>query len=265
MQLSIIISNYNTKGFLKQCLKGLLALNLSLEHEIIVVDNHSPDGSAEMVREKFPPVKLIANPINGGCAYAYNKGIKAAQGHYVFIMNTDIVIRDDALEKMYRFMEDNPAVGIAVPKLLNPDGSVQYSCLKFPKFFYPAYRRTFIGNLPLIKKKMADYLMTNWDHNKTQEIDWAIGGAMLVRKSAIDQVGLMDERFFMYLEDTDWCRRFWQAGFKVYYIAVAQMVHYHRRQSADYGLGSIFTKTAQVHIASWFKYFFKYFGKKLPR
>jgi len=258
MQLSIVILNYNTKGLLKQCLKGILSLDLSSEHEIIVVDNKSPDKSAEMVKEFFPQVKVLQTNKNGGCAFGYNRGIKAASGKYIFIMNTDIAILDNSLNILHQFMEKTPEAGMAVPKLVNPDGSIQYSCMKFPKFLYFVYRRTPLGRLPMVKKKLDDYLMVDWDHNSDKEIDWAIGGAMFVRKEAIDKVGLMDERFFMYLEDTDWCRRFWQVGQKIYYVANAKMVHYHRRQSADYGIGGVFTKTAQAHIASWFKYFIKY-------
>lgn len=264
MQLSIVILNYNTKGLLKQCLKGILGLNMSLSYEIIVVDNASPDASAEMMKKFFPNIKLIETGKNSGCAYGYNKGIGEASGDYIFIMNTDIIIQDNSLEKLHKYMEENQSVGMAVPKLTNPDSSVQHSCMQFPRFFYFVYRRTPLGKIPWVKKRVDKYLMVDWDHEENKEIDWAIGGAMFVRRAAIDKVGLMDERFFMYLEDTDWCRRFWQAGFRVVYLASAKMVHYHRRQSADFGMGSVITKTAQAHIASWFKYFIKYFGKKVP-
>ncbi len=263
MDLSIIILNYKAKGLVKQCLKGIKLLNLALNYEIIVVDNHSGDSCVEMIKQYFPHVKLIESDKNRGFAAGNNLGLKEAQGKYVMILNPDITILEGAIEKMHEFMETNESVGVCGPKLINPDGTVQMSCYHFPKFMVPIYRRTFLGNLPWAKKNLHHYLMKDWDHNANREVDWLLGACLLVRRLAIDQVGLMDERFFLYFEDVDWCRRFWQAGFKVYYLAEAEMVHYHQRLSAENpGLRGLFSDTTRIHIASWIKYFAKHLGTK---
>ncbi|MFH1173129.1 MAG: glycosyltransferase family 2 protein [bacterium] len=261
MDLSIIILNYKAKGLVKQCLKGIKLLNLGLKYEVIVVDNHSGDSSVTMIKEQFPWVKLVEAERNCGFAAGNNLGIKEAVGKYVMILNPDITVLEGAIETMYEYMEKNPLVGISGPKLINPDGTVQYSCYHFPGFMVPIYRRTFLGNLPWAKKTLRHYLMKDWAHDADREVDWLLGACLFVRKSALDKVGLLDERFFLYFEDVDWCRRFWQAGFKVSYLAEAEMVHYHQRLSAENpGWRGLFSNMTRIHIASWIKYFAKYLG-----
>jgi len=263
MDLSIIVLNYKSKGLLKQCIKGVKLLNLKLNYEIIVVDNNSQDSSVDMIKEQFTDIKLIVSEKNIGCAGGNNLGIEVSQGKYIMILNPDIAVFEKSIEIMYKFMENNPDVALIGPKLINPDGTTQLSCYKFPSYFVPIYRRLPLGRLPFARKTLKDYLMTEADHNKNQMVDWVLGACMMVRKEAIDKVGLMDERFFMYFEDVDWCRRFWQAGYKVYYIADAEMVHYHQRLSAmNPGLQGLFTKATRIHISSWNKYFAKYMGVK---
>lgn len=263
MDLSIIILNYKTRGLLKQCLKGIQLFDLKLDYEIIVVDNHSSDDTIEMMRNEFPHIKLIASLVNNGHAAGMNLGIKEAKGKYLLLLNTDIAILDNTIRKMYDFMEAHPKAGLSGPKLLNPDGSTQLSCCQFPKFLIPIYRRTPLGKLPFTKKVLRRYLMLDWDHEETRTVDWILGACMIARKDAVEKVGPMDERFFLYFEDVDWCRRFWQAGYEVYYIAEVELVHYHRRESAENpGLKGVFSYPTRIHIASWLKYFAKYFGVK---
>lgn len=262
MELSIIILNYKTKGLLKQCLKGIQLQHLKLNHEIIVVDNASNDSSVAMVRENFPLVKIIESSTNRGFAAGMNLGLKEAQGKYYLLLNTDIAIMEQAIESMYNFMESHPDVGLLGPKLINPDGTVQTSCRQFPTIKAILARRTPLGKLPWFKKRLKDFLMLDWDHQSNHEVDWMIGACLMARREAVQKVGLMDERFFLYLEDVDWARRFWQAGFKVYYLAEAEMVHYHQRLSAAVpGLGGLFSYATRIHIASAIKYFLKYWGK----
>ncbi len=286
MDLSIVILNYKQKGLVKQCLKGIVAAQPQLKYELIVVDNDSSDGSLEMVKKIFqpepdlinhqgilpiikpleiPPIKTIQAEANNGFAAGNNLGIKKASGKYVMILNPDIAIVPRALEKMLNFMAVKPDVGIIGPKLINPDGSVQYSCRRFPNFLMPIYRRTISGKLPFAKKAINDYLMKDLGHEKNEEVDWLFGACLLIKKSVLDKIGLFDERFFMYFEDLDLCRRAWQAGFKVVYLAEVEMVHYHQRLSAEKGgvLG-IFSKAGRIHTASGIKYFAKYLGVKLP-
>jgi len=266
MDLSIIILNYKTRGLLKQCLKGIRLFNLPLKYEIIVVDNASNDGTAEMMKEEFKEVKFIQSEFNRGFSAGNNLGIKEARGKYLLLLNPDIAVLNNAIFKMYQFMEANPKIGLAGPKLLNPDGTIQMSVKRFPSFWAHLYRRTPLGKLPFARRVIREYLMMDWDHKDSRPVDWVLGGSMIVRREALDKVGLLDERFFLYFEDVDWCRRFWQAGWQVYYIAEAEMVHYYKRESAENpGLGGLFKFPTRAHIASGIKYFVKYLGVPLPR
>ena len=287
MDLSIIILNYKQKGLVKQCLKGIISAQPQLDYELIVVDNNSGDGSLAMVKEMFkpktskfehqpklpianplkiPPIKTVQAKGNDGFAVGNNLGIKQASGSYIMIINPDVAVVPQALEKMVAFMNENQDVGMIGPKLINPDGSVQYSCRRFPRFLTPLYRRTFFGKLSFGKAAVGDYLMKDFDHEKNKEVDWLFGACLLIRKSVLDSVGLLDERFFMYFEDLDLCRRFWQTGHKVKYYPSVEMVHYHQRLSAEKGgvLG-IFSKGGRIHVASGIKYFAKYLGVKLAK
>ncbi|MDD5567241.1 MAG: glycosyltransferase family 2 protein [Patescibacteria group bacterium] len=263
MDISIIILNYKSKGLTKQCLRGIELIKPKREYEIIVVDNASNDGTAEMVRNEFPGVKLIVSPRNCGFAAGNNLGIRQATGKYIMILNPDVALLSDSIEVLYRFMEDHPEVGLAGPKLINPDGTVQASCRTFPTPKIIFYRRSPLGKFTGPKKVLREHLMLEWDHRENRAVDWMIGACFIVRAETVEKIGLLDERFFLYLEDVDWCRRFWQAGYKVYYVADAEMVHYHQRLSAESpGLGGILSYATRIHIISAIKYFAKWNGVK---
>jgi len=247
----------------KNCLKAIRDLKLPWPHEIIVVDNNSADGSVEFLRDNFFGIKIIESKKNVGFSGGNNLGIKQAQGKYLLILNPDILILNDAVEKMYNFLESNPSVGICGPKLINPDGSLQYSCSRWPDWQLPFYRRTFLSKT---KKGLAwadRYLMKDWDHLANRKVDWLYGACLMVRKEAIDQVGLLDERYFMYMEDLDWCRRFWQKKWEVWYLAEAKVIHYHQRDSAlGAGLRGLLKKSGRIHLKSWLKYYSKWRGQR---
>lgn len=262
MEISIIINNYKTRGLLKQCLKGIYLYPPSVEFEVIVVDNNSNDGSVELVKEDFPQVRLIESKENLGHHKGNNSGIKKSTGKYVLILNTDIALLDDSLDKMYQFMESHPQVALVGPKLKNPDGSIQMSCMRFPDKVVPIYRRTFLGKMSFAKKKINYYLMTDFDHEQTRSVDWILGACAMVRRSAIDQVGLMDEDLFLYFGDIAWCQKFWQAGYQVFYFVDANIIHYHKRESAQNG---IWSKIFWIHISDWLKYLKKYSNKKTDK
>ncbi|OGY88584.1 MAG: hypothetical protein A2927_01790 [Candidatus Komeilibacteria bacterium RIFCSPLOWO2_01_FULL_45_10] len=266
MDLSIIILNYKQKGLVKYCLKNLLALSLPFKFEIIVVDNASGDGTAEMIKSEFFGVRLIQAEENRGYAAGNNLGIKAAQGKYLLILNPDLNILSGAALKLHQFMENHPQACLVGPKILNPDGSLQYTCSRFPDWRLPFFRRTFLSRTKAGQKWNEYYLMTDWDHQSNRPVDWLFGACLMVRKSALEKVGLLDERFFLYMEDLDWCRRTWEQGLEVWYAAEAEVIHYHQRLSAEVSIfWSLFSKTARLHLFSWLKYFFKYSGKDLPK
>lgn len=263
--LSIIIVNYGERGFLRQSLKGFKRAELKLSYETIVVDNGSDDGSAAMVRQDFPEVILEALPDNLGLSVGTNIGIRRASGKKLLFLNADIAIYPGVIERLAQFLDDHPDVGLVAPKLLNPDHSVQTSCYRFPSLLVPVLRRTPLGKLRGAKPLLRRYLMLDWHHDETQTVEWVLGACMMVRREALDRVGPMDERFFVYFEDVDWCRRFWTAGLKVVYLADAWLIHYHRRMSAENpGMRGVFRRVTRIHIESALKYFWKYRRSALP-
>lgn len=269
LDLSIVIVNYNNRGLLRQCLRSIFN-NLKqshLQYKVVVIDNNSKDSSVDMVREAFPQVRLIPLEKNLGYAKGINVGVKSIECRYYLILNMDTtIVQERAIERLVEFMDAHREVGLAGPKLINPDSTTQASICTFPKFFYPLYRRTFLGKLPIAKKAIRGYLMLDWDHNETRAVDWVIGTGMIIRNEATKQVGIMDERFFMYFEDVDLCRRFWENGWHIYYIHDIEIVHYHNRGSVSRSgtLSLVFNKLTRIHISSWIKYFIKYIGRKKP-
>jgi hypothetical protein len=260
MDVSIIILNYKSAGLVWQCIKTIRLFPPECSHEIIVVDNASGDGVEQAVTSRFPDVRILHASKNGGYAVGNNMGIRASHGKYVLIMNPDITIRPGTVDAMVRHMEASPDVGILGPKLVHPDGTLDVSCYRFPTYGIPVYRRTPLGSvLPAGRRAVASYLMEEYDHATTSDVDWLLGAVLMIRRSALDQVGLLDERFFLYFEDTDWCRRFWQAKHRVVYFTGAEMVHYHERLSAQGSwLTSVFRPSTRIHIASCIKYFWKW-------
>ncbi|MFH1111645.1 MAG: glycosyltransferase family 2 protein [Patescibacteria group bacterium] len=261
--LSIIILNYHAAGLVKQCLLGLYNEHVNINFEVIVVDNASGDGCLDMVDANFPQVKTIQLNKNHGYAAGNNAGLKQAVGDYILILNPDVAVLGLSLDKLISFMQAHAKVGLAAPKLVNPDGNVQMSAFIFPTFWLPIFRRTPLGYWPWAKTKIEHYLMMNWNHQKNSPVDWLLGACLIARREAIEQVGLLDEQYFLYVEDTDWCRRFWEKNWQVYYVAEVSMVHYHQRQSADALFLGLFNKITWIHISSWLKYFKKW-GLRVP-
>jgi len=263
MDLSVVILNYNSKEFLLPCIKGIHEHTTDLDFEIIIVDNRSTDGSAAYVEQtlkpRFPEIRFLEADHNGGYAFGNNIGIAAARGRYVLIMNPDIVIWENSLKRMVDFMDAHPKVGIAGPRLLSPDGTLQYFCYQFPSPQVLAYRRTPLARASFARRSVREYLMMDWDHRDNRPVDWVQGSCMIARSDAIKKVGPMDERFFLFLEDTDWCRRFWNHGYEVWYLADVEIIHYHSRASdAGQFYKSLFNRMAWIHVASAYKYFRKW-------
>lgn len=264
MDLSVIIVNYNSFPLTRHCINSINSDSLGLKHEIIVVDNNSHNRRDEFFQDDFPQVNFIASEKNEGFAKAVNKGIKHAEGKYVLLLNPDIVVLEKSIERLVEFMEQNEKVAVAGPRIISPNGELQESCREFitPKIIF--YRRSWMGKFEFAKKAVQNNLMLNWDHNTVRDVDWLMGSSMLVRRSAIDDIGPMDERFFMYMEDMDWCRRFWEKGWRVSYVPDSEMVHYYQRvsgrQNGVYVLA--LNKLSRIHFMSGLKYFWKYLPKQ---
>ncbi|MFA6587711.1 MAG: glycosyltransferase family 2 protein [Patescibacteria group bacterium] len=264
-EVSIIILNYKTRGLLRQCLRGIASSGDKISKQIIVVDNASSDGSIDMLEAEFPEVVIIASPENRGFGAGMNLGLKRATGRYAILLNTDVAIMEKPFDRLVTFMDQHPRVGLAGPKLLNPDGSVQYSCYRFHKWYTPILRRSPLGSLPKLRNHLKKFLMKDFSHNENLAVDWLLGAFLIVRLQALPQVGYFDERFFLYFEDVDWCRRFWAKNWAVYYVADVEVVHYHKRESAEIaGFSGIFSYPTRLHIKSWLRYLAKYSGDKIP-
>ncbi len=265
MKLSVVILNYNMRGLLTYCLKSLHRHPSRQQTELIVVDNASVDGSRVRLKEweqsqpfEPLPISVTYRAQNQGYAVGNNEGIRAATGEYILILNPDIAVLPSSIDRMVDYLDRHPSVAVVGPKLLNPDKSLQHSCYRFPSMATPLYRRTILGNTPWGRNHVRSYMMMDWDHDSEAAVDWIMGSAMMLRRSAIEHVGGLDEQFFMYFEDIDWCRRFWLSGYEVHYLGSAVMVHYHQRLSADTGVWALRSWATRTHIASAIRYFTKY-------
>jgi len=252
--LSVIIVNWNVRDLLRRCLHSILASLPACQLEIIVVDNGSTDGSAEMVRMEFPQVHLLANPDNRGFTGANNQGLAVARGRYVLLLNPDTEVVGDALETLVAFADAHPDVGVVGPQLLNPDGTVQSSRRRFPTLATALLESTWLQ--PYAPRRLlARYYVLDRPDDEVQDVDWVTGAALMARREAVEQVGPLDEGFFMYSEELDWCRRFRAAGWRVVYLPTARIIH-HEGKSSEQVLPA-----RHIHFqTSKIRYFRKYHG-----
>jgi len=267
IELSIVVNSFKNPELLKLCLDSIKKNVFCVNYEIIVADSETYENTEIMMREEYPEIKFFPHKQNVGFQSLLKKGIEISRGKYFLFLNGDILVIKNSVEKLLDFIKKNPEVGIVGPKLLNFNGTFQYSCFHFYEPITVFYRRTFLKNFSFAKKHLDWFLMKDCDHEKIIEVDWVMGSALLTSREAVEKVGLMDSRFFMYMEDVDWCRRFWENGYKVVYYPFSEMYHYHGKAS---GKGSFFhsiffNKLTWIHIFSAIKYFKKYKGKPIPK
>ncbi len=256
IDLSIIIVSFNVRDLLDACLKSVQeSARDELRYEIIVVDNASTDGSARMVRQHYPEVRLIANRENRGFAAANNQGIRESHGRYVLLLNPDTEVLDDALAVMVAFLETHPSFGAAGPQLLYPDGSFQHSAFRFPGVlqtffdFFPLHHR-------LLDSRLNGRYPRAWYARGTPfPIDHPLGACLMARRATVEQVGLLDEGFFMYCEEIDWCWRMREAGWQIACVPHARVIH-HAGASASQFRDAMF-------VALW-RSRFRLYAKHLP-
>lgn len=265
--ICVSLVNTNEREDIDRCLTSLYTdlkdKNFSLV--IAIVDNASTDDIEGLLKEKFSDVVFLRQEKNEGFGKSHNLAMKKVEAKYYFILNPDTTFEPGSrmLQKMYDFMEANPKIGMLGPKIFYPDGSLQYSCWRFPTFLQPIASRTSMGKKGRGKKIADDFLMKDFDHEQTLPVDAIMGSAMFVRKAAIDEVGGFDDRFWMYFEDIDWCKRMWEHGWPVYYFPEVSLKHVHKRASAKVpGIVAALLKNryARVHFISWLKYFWKWRG-----
>ncbi len=266
MRLSVIVNHYHTPEILKICLNSIKnnLKDAEFEWEIILSDGATIEKTAYMMEEQFSDVVFLSQEENIGFGKLVNSALEKVKGEFIFIVNADIIIEEKgAIEKMIEYIEKNKNVGLAGPKLLNVNNSIQQSCFRFYTPLTVLCRRTLIGKTSFGRKVLDKFLMKdvfrNKEDNKPIPVDWIMGSAMMARKKDVEKVGYFDTRFFMYFEDVDWSRRFWEKGLKVVYLPDAKMYHYHFQSSKNKSLvDSVLNKYARIHIGSAIQYFKKY-------
>jgi len=251
---------------LKLCIEAIQKNIREIDHEIIIVDSETEEKTYDLMREKFPNINFIPNKHNVGFGKLVNQGIEAAKGKNLFIINHDIIVKKESLQILLGYIEDNPSIGMVGPKLINFDNTVQPSCFRFYSPLTIPYRRTFLGRFSFAKKHIARFIMKDRKDDLPIDVDWIMGSAMMIRRKTLEKVGDLDNRYFMYFEDVDWCWRFWENNFRVTYNPLAEVFHYHGKASkGNSALGSvIFNRMTRVHIISSIKFFIKFFGGKDP-
>jgi len=224
VDLSVIVVSYNTRELLRDCLTSVAPGCEGLSAEVFVVDNASSDGSADMVRKEFPQVRLVVNDLNLGFAAANNLGLERATGRYIVLLNSDTQIRQAAMTTLVEFMDARPAAGYCGPRLLNADGGLQASARRFPTVLSAAFSVLGLDRrYPHSRHALSLHGVSR--SGQPFPADWLSGACLIVRSAAVAQVGLMDAGFFLYFEETDWCRRMACAGWEGWYVPQAEVVH----------------------------------------
>jgi N-acetylglucosaminyl-diphospho-decaprenol L-rhamnosyltransferase len=234
MDLTIVVLNYNTRDHLRECLLALRAEGStslsrgSIAAELLVVDNASSDGSADMVAAEFPEVTLIRSPRNGGFAYGNNHALRQMRGSMALLLNPDTIFARGGIARLREVMNQHPEAGIIGPKLIRPDGTMHLACRRsFPTPSVAFYRVSGLSRLFPHSPRFGRYNLTYLDPDLAVEVDSVCGACMLIRRPVIQRIGLLDERFFMYGEDLDWCLRARQAGWTVRYEPSIVVQHQH--------------------------------------
>lgn len=225
--LSVIIVNYNVKDFLEQTLVSVIKALQDIASEVLVVDNHSSDGSVAHIRQRFPQVEIIANRENLGFARACNQGLRAARGEFLLLLNPDTIVQEDTFRKVIEFMRQYPDTGMVGCKILNPDGSLQLACRRsFPTPWVAFTKLVGLSQLFPKSKLFGRYNLTFLNPDQAYEVEAISGSFMMIRHEVLQTVGYLDESFFMYGEDLDWCYRIHQSGWKVRYFPDTQIIHF---------------------------------------
>ena len=225
--ISIIIVNYNVRDYLDNCLNSIYKSKLIKNIEIIVVDNDSSDNSAQMVIEKHPNINLIQNKTNFGFSKAVNQGIKISSGKYLLLLNPDTVLEKNTLNILINYMENNKSVGMCGPKILNSDGTLQLSCKRsFPTPIVAFPKLIGLDKLFPKNKWVGRYNLTYLDENQCHSVDAISGSFMFIRKQILNEVGFLDEEFFMFGEDLDLCFRIKKYNYQIHYVPTTQIIHF---------------------------------------
>lgn len=256
MDVSVVIVSFNVADFLEECLSSIKK-ETTCEYEIIIVDNNSNDNSVEIVERYHPEVNLIKQDVNAGFAKANNIGFKEARCRYVFMLNPDTVVLENAIDKLVQFMDGHQEAGACGPKNLNPDLSLQHNCHHFPSLsmrlihhlqlerFFPKHR--FFGR----------EFMTYWDYGEIKEVDWITGCSLMIRKDVLEEAGYLDENYFMYAEECDFCLKIRKQGWRTVFFPKAAIIHYGGQSALGQTDEKVFNKSISSHLFTTRYYFFR--------
>lgn len=265
MKITFVITIYQAPELLRLCLKSLKENIGDFEYNVAVADGEPKENLKQELEALYPGIVYLATEKNVGYPSLVNLGLKNIDwGDYIMVMNGDMIIPAGQMEKMIEYLEQNRDIGVLGPQLLYFSNKPQNSCFRFYHPLTVVFRRTFLGKTSWGKKDLARFQMRDYDRAHSRDVDWIMGSAMFLRRNALEAVGLMDERFFMYFEDVDWCRRFWEKGFRVVFYPNAKLFHYHGKLSKKKGLiDLLFNKYVWIHIISGLRYFLKW-GWRTP-
>ncbi len=259
MELSVIVVSYNTATLLRRCLESLGRHLNRLSFEICVVDNASTDGSCAPLKTRFPAARLITNNRNRGFAAAMNQGLKNTTGRYVLWINPDAELLDDGIRTLVLYMDEHPNVGILSPQIVNPDGSRQMTCRSFPSYQAGLFNRRSLLTKWFPRNPFSRrYLRLNLDASRVQPVDWFAGACLLHRREVSDQLGGLDERFFMYCEDVDFCFRARKRGWEVLFHPSARVLHRTEASSRQLPYRMLIE-----HNRSMWRYYIKHFHRSI--
>jgi GT2 family glycosyltransferase len=248
--LNISIVNYKMKESLMRCVKSIYKSKDCLDIDIYIVDNNSNDGSVEEIRETYPEINLIVNKENKGFARANNQVLRILDSKYCLILNPDVILFPGTLGAMVNFMDANPEAGISGCKVLNTDGSLQYSCRRYPLLTTIMWRALLLDLFFPKNKIIGKYLMKDWAHDSIKPVNWLTGCCLLIRKETLKDIGLMNDKFFLYFEDTDLCLRT-NEKWKVFYLPHIHVVHEFQHKSRKFG----HLRHTMHHVKSAFHFF----------
>jgi GT2 family glycosyltransferase len=257
MDISVVIVGWNAKNYLELCLESLESAPPGRSMEVIVVDNASSDGSAEMIEARFPTVQVIKSPENLGFAKGNNVAIRVCRGRYVALVNPDVIVFPGCLDALADYLDANPRVGNVGPRVLNPDMTLQSTCRKFPTLWNNVCSATGLATTFKQSKILAGEHMLYFRHDRVLAVDVLVGCFSMIRREAFDEVGLLDEDLFMYGDDVDWCRRCWNAGWQVVFFPGAEAIHDKGKTTAAYPVRFTIAQQKSVlvywrkHHGSW--------------
>ncbi|SRR3989339_464230 len=257
IDVSIVIISWRMKDLLKVCLDSIYKFTNRLNFEIIVIDNDSKDGTSEMIEKDYDKIILIKNPENKGVAPARNQGINLAKGCYILILDADMELKENSIQQMYNYMEQNPDVALVGCKLVDSSNKLQYSCKRFPNLLALIFRRMEHYNLVKNSKILKNHIMKEWDHNSISEVDYVIGACQFFKRELLANVGLYDDKIFYGPEDMDFCLRIWRAGSKVVYYPLTSIFHHEQRITKK----KVLSKISIMHLLGICYIYWKYKGK----